>query len=200
MRKISISTLWDVTAALAVVFASAVTFPSEWMDRLQHCWSHTETCGCVFVIFSCKCFKTGVLFFALQQPIWPNPNSRAWLPLGLVTDSCLIMAPCLTVAAAFWCETVAWPVCFYSSVCGEMGSPRAEPDSQNGCCVYRQLADSVHRGMCVSVCGVKNRALTCHNLWFLKQERKRRSVWVMESGCLCSICNYGSLCGPFFFL
>lgn len=109
------------------------------------------------------------------------------------------MAPCLTVAAAFWCETVAWPVCFYSSVCGEMGSPRAEPDSQNGCCVYRQLADSVHRGMCVSVCGVKNRALTCHNLWFLKQERKRRSVWVMESGCLCSVCNYGSLCGPFLF-
>ena len=51
MRKISISTLWDVTTALAVVFASAVTFPSEWMDWLQHCWSHTETCGCVFVIF-----------------------------------------------------------------------------------------------------------------------------------------------------
>lgn len=175
MRKISISTLWDVTAALAVVFASAVTFPSEWMDRLQHCWSHTGTCGCVFVIFLASVSRLVFCFLHYNNRfdlIRTVARASSGTCHGLMSDN----GSCLTVAAAFWCETVAWPVCFYSSVCREMGSPRAEPDSQNGCYVYRQLADSVHRGTCVSVCGVKNRALTCHNLRFLKQERKRRCV------------------------
>lgn len=52
--------LGDVTAALAVVFAFAMTFPSEWMDRLQHYWS-------VCLLRVCKGFYIGV--FALQQPI-----------------------------------------------------------------------------------------------------------------------------------
>lgn len=43
--------LWDVTAALAVVIAFALTFPSEWIDRLQNCWSRTETPGCVLFLY-----------------------------------------------------------------------------------------------------------------------------------------------------
>lgn len=63
-----------------------------------------------------------------------------WLPLGLVTDECLIIASCLTVATAIWRETVARPVCFCSFVSAGKWSVWDRAASQNGCCVYRQLA------------------------------------------------------------
>ncbi|KAK2884545.1 hypothetical protein Q8A73_021019 [Channa argus] len=66
MRRISM--LGDITTALAVVFAFAVTFPSEWMDCLQ-----------------------SVLSVTTHISVWN------WPPKGLVTDDCLIMASFLTV-------------------------------------------------------------------------------------------------------
>ncbi len=161
-----ICTLWDGAAALAAVFAFAVTFPSEWMDWLE---PHSKVWMC-FLYILYMCFYIGVFEFTTASL---TPSRRSYgPPLGLVMHRCLIMASCLTVAAAIWCETAAWPVCFYSSVCREMGSLIHKMDV-----VFADSRLILLTGECVGkVWKKKNPKLS----WFAVSEAREGEGWVSD--------------------
>lgn len=108
---------------------------------------------CVWHFFyECNCFNTDV--FILQQPICPLPSHHT----GFLRDRYLIMAFCLTVAAAIWREHVPWPVGFTAQSAGKW-AVWARTDSQNGCLqtagwwVRVKLKKNKNKTKVVIICG-----------------------------------------------
>lgn len=128
----------------------------QWMDGLTPApllEPHRED-GCAFVIsFMCASVLIFVcLHYSSRFFFWPHPNRHTGFLRGLSPTPVLIMASCLTVVAAIWCETLTWPVGFTAPSTGKW-EVWTRTDSQNGCCVYRQLASFRSLGnVCVYVC------------------------------------------------
>lgn len=141
---------WGCNRCSGCCFAFAVIFPvNGWMLQPQR-----ETSVRLFL--ACVQEFLYISVFTLQQPIWPHPNRLTGFLWDLSLTSVLIMASCLTVVAAIWCETVAWPVGFTAPSTGKW-TVWARADSQNGCCVYRQLAGFCSLGnVCVWCLEKKN--------------------------------------------
>lgn len=147
------------------------------MDCLQHCWSHRETC--VFVISSMCASVSLLLYLHYSSRIVP-PSSVPSRHAGFLWDLSRtgtdngFMSHCGGCYLMWDCCLTSW-VFFYSFFCGETGSLSPELIHKMDVVFTDSwlVFPSLGNGSVWSFEKKKKETLSCHNLWFLKQERKR---------------------------